>query len=154
MAYHLKPEDDRILASFRGQWRAAGWGADADCYTDVPYGNQEKFFASLILPDEFDELMHAQQTARTEQYYRTHFSPLDSPGDRRAPLRVLSFETIFNLPNFVTGSDAAEVCMEAVRRAIDLYSDQVPRTTTELGRLAAINFGHSISRVAPEIPVE
>lgn len=148
MPTQVTPEDLHVLGSFRGQWRSAGWGVEADGFNDVEYGTHGKFFAALFLPEAYVAMLEAQHQEMLDALRTYNFSPFDPPSSRRPPAKptALDYSTLFESPNFVSGLTAADVCMDAIRKANELYPGQVPTCTTELGRLAAINFGHSVER--------
>ncbi|HMS50286.1 MAG TPA: hypothetical protein PKA02_02510 [Candidatus Saccharibacteria bacterium] len=133
MERYLTDADASILARFRQNWRAAGWGVMADCHTDLPYGDPSKFIGALFHPDDHEARLD-EQYADAQANYRSFIpSPLDREADCRPPVRdtQLGYMRILNSPNFVYTDTASGLCVAAVSKAIQLYPDRVPTQLAE-----------------------
>jgi len=151
---YLTPEDSRTMASFRGQWRAAGWGVDGDCHTDVPYGEKSKFFAALFLPEDYKELLQIQHQNALTDFGRISPTPYETNYRAPAEPTMLDFETVFASPNFVYSATAKGVCLAAIRKASKLYPGQVPASLAQLADAAAAQFDYSTRNINTPIPEE
>lgn len=125
---HITKADSEILRDFNTMWRAAGWGAWVDCMTDLPYGNDQKFFGSLFHPEDYSARLAAQHERALRNHGEINFSPLDRDIDRIPPeaATYLKYDTIFDSPNMVYSATALGVCAGAVQRAVKLYPGRVP----------------------------
>lgn len=146
-SFPATPQDESAMHSFRGQWNAAGWGVDIGYFTDVPYGDECKFYAALRTPE--DDVVQLQKQHEAREKARR------GPGMRGQPIDfdpsrpgILAWDRLFESPNFVQHDTEAGAERAAIIRAIELYGRQaVPDCTTTLGALAAANFGHTPYRV-------